>query len=110
MGKKDRRPAALAPAFVTLRELPGTRVLFWVVDACPYCGERHVHVAGHLRHADPGDTLGEHPAPCDPALLYVLSVPPRPTKKRGRQDRRRERHALRLKGADQNWDDGEGDE
>lgn len=116
MGKKDRRNAAPALAFVTLRDLPGTRVLFWVVDSCPYCGERHLHVAGNMRsaEADPGETLGEHPAPCDPTRPDVLSLPPRPKKKRGKQERRRERHAARFGSADLDadlgWDGGEPDD
>lgn len=89
MGKKDR--SLPRTAFVTLRDLPGTRVLFWVVDDCPYCGERHLHVAGNLRTADPGESLGEYPAPCDPARTYELALAPKPKKKQGKEARRRER-------------------
>ena len=86
MGKKDR--LTTRPAFVTLRDLPGTRVMFWVVNACPYCGEQHLHLAGNLRSADPGDTLGEQVAPCDPEKVYELMLPPRPRKKKGKRSRR----------------------
>ena len=89
MAKKDRRSPQ--PAFVTLRDMPGTRVMFWVVDACPYCGERHAHVIGNLRTADPVDALGEIPAPCQPERLYVLSLPPKPKRKGGKEGRRRAR-------------------
>ncbi|MFC4426298.1 hypothetical protein [Deinococcus navajonensis] len=99
MGKKDRR--APRTAVVTLRDLPGTRVMFWLVQDCPYCGASHLHPAGNLRTADPAETLGERPAPCDPARLYVLSLPPRPQKKRGKEARRRERRAGRTN----DWDE-----
>ena len=89
MGKKDR--SLPRTAFVTLRDLPGTRVMFWVVDECPYCGERHMHIAGNLRSADPGESLGEYPAPCDPTRTYDLELPPKPKKKQGKEARRRER-------------------
>ena len=89
MGKKDRRTPQ--PAFVTLRDLPGTRVMFWVVGECPYCGERHLHPAGNLRTADPGERLGEVPAPCDPERLYDLQLPPRPQRKKGKEARKKER-------------------
>ncbi|MFC3859264.1 hypothetical protein ACFOPQ_00565 [Deinococcus antarcticus] len=68
--------------------MPGTRVMFWVVNACPYCGEQHLHLAGNLRSADPGDTLGEQVAPCDPEKVYELMLPPRPRKKKGKRGRR----------------------
>jgi hypothetical protein len=89
MGKKDRHTPRMA--FVTLRDLPGTRIMFWVVDECPYCGERHLHPAGNLRTADPSDRLGEVPAVCDPTRVYELALPPRPKKKAGKTERRRER-------------------
>ncbi|WP_221088978.1 hypothetical protein [Deinococcus aquaedulcis] len=102
MAKKDRRSPQ--PAFVTLRDMPGTRVMFWVVDSCPYCGERHLHVAGNLRTADPGETLGEVPAPCQPERPYVLSLPPRPKRKGGKEERRRERRENKRDDWDEdNW-------
>lgn len=87
MGKKSRLANHL-PAIVDLRDMPGTRVMFWVVNACPYCGEQHLHLAGNLRSADPGDTLGEQVAPCDPEKVYELMLPPRPRKKKGKRGRR----------------------
>ncbi|PNY80440.1 hypothetical protein [Deinococcus koreensis] len=94
MGKKDRQGPRIA--FVTLRDMPGTQVMFWVVDECPYCGERHAHLAGNLRDADPGETLGEHPAPCRPERSYELTLPPRPKRKVGKEERRRARRAARA--------------
>ncbi|WP_034387115.1 hypothetical protein [Deinococcus sp. YIM 77859] len=103
MGKRDRR--GLRPAFVTLRDLPGTRVMFWVVEHCPYCGGQHVHPAGNLRTADPGERLGEQPAPCEPGRTYDLTLPPRPKKKNSiRQERRRERRAGKVS----DWEGEEG--
>ena len=87
MGKKSGLANHL-PALVELRDMPGTRVMFWVVNACPYCGEQHLHLAGNLRSADPGDTLGEQVAPCDPEKVYELMLPPRPRKKKGKRSRR----------------------
>jgi hypothetical protein len=101
MGKKDRR--TLRTAFVTLRDMPGTRVMFWVVDDCPYCGERHLHLAGNLRSADPGETLGEYPAPCDPARSYELALPPRPKRKQGKEARRKARREGRSEVLDEEW-------
>ncbi len=86
MGKKERQNNL--PAFVTLRDMPGTQVMFWVVDDCPYCGERHLHLAGNLRSADPSDTLGQQPAVCDPERTYELTLPPRPRKKKTKAERR----------------------
>lgn len=91
MGKKDRQGTRMA--FVTLRDMPGTRVMFWVVDECPYCGKRHLHLAGNLRQADPGETLGEHAAPCRPDRSYELTLPPRPKRKGSKEERRRARRA-----------------
>lgn len=100
MGKKDRRTPQ--PAYVTLRDLPGTRVMFWLVEQCPYCGERHLHPAGHLRTADPSDTLGEVPAPCDPGRPYELLLPPKPKRKGGKDARRKARRAGKTE-----WDSDE---
>lgn len=86
MAKKDRHGPRTA--FVTLRDMPGTQVMFWMVEPCPYCGERHLHLAGHLR-ADPGESLGEHPAPCQPDRTYELTLEPRPKKKKGARGRGR---------------------
>lgn len=99
MGKRDRN--AVRTAYVTPRDLPGTRVMFWVVDECPYCGERHFHPAGNLRTADPSEKLGEQPAMCDPTRTYELLLPPRPKKKTGKPERRKERRAGKL----DDWDD-----
>lgn len=99
MGKRDRH--AVRTAYVTLRDLPGSRVMFWVVDECPYCGGRHFHPAGNLRTADPGERLGEQPAMCDPSLTYELTLPPRPKKKNGKQERRKERREGKRDGLDE---------
>ncbi|EYB69770.1 hypothetical protein DEIPH_ctg002orf0101 [Deinococcus phoenicis] len=102
MGKRDQNAAHTA--FVTLRDLPGTRVMFWVVEDCPYCGGRHFHPAGNLRNADPGERLGEQPAACDPARTYELLLPPRPKKKAGKQERRKERREGKRRDIDdENW-------
>ncbi|UID69220.1 hypothetical protein DRO_0212 [Deinococcus radiodurans R1 = ATCC 13939 = DSM 20539] len=82
MGKKDR--LTTRPAFVTLRDLPGTRVMFWVVGECPYCGERHLHPAGNLRTADPGERLGEVPAPATRSASTTCNSP-KPQRKRARR-------------------------
>lgn len=86
MGKKARLANHLT-ATVDLRDMPGTRVMFWVVQHCPYCGEQHMHLAGNLRSADPGDTLGEQVAPCNPEKVYQLTLPP-VKKKKGKRKRR----------------------
>lgn len=99
MGKRDR--SGPRPAFVTLRDLPGTRVMFWVVETCPYCGGQHAHPAGNLRTADPSERLGEQPAPCEPGRTYDLTLPPRPKKKNSRQERRKERREGKVR----DWDD-----
>jgi hypothetical protein len=88
-------------AFVTLRDLPGTRLMFWVVDECPYCAGRHLHPAGNLRTADPGERLGEQVAACDPARTYELLLPSRPKKKAGKGEKRREQRTGKLGG----WDE-----
>ena len=98
MGKKDR--TVPRTAFVSLRDMPGTRVMFWVVDECPYCGERHLHLAGNIRDADPGETLGEYPAPCTPDRIYELALPPRPKRKAGKEERKRARRASRVSDID----------
>ena len=101
MGKRDRH--AVRTAYVTLRDLPGSRVMFWVVDECPFCGSRHFHPAGNLRTADPSERLGEQPAMCDPSLTYELALPPRPKKKNGKQERRKERREGKRDGLDEDW-------
>lgn len=101
MSKKSRR--TVQPAYVTLRDLPGTRVMFWVVDACPYCGERHLHPAGNLRSADPGERLGEVAAPCDPERRYDLQLPPKPQRKKGKEARRKARRGGRLEADPDEW-------
>lgn len=85
-GKKVR--ANHLPAVVELRDMPGTQVMFWVVQECPYCAGQHLHLAGNLRSADPGDTLGEQVAACDPERVYELMLPPRQKKKKGKRSRR----------------------
>lgn len=96
-----KRRANLPPiAYADLRDLPGTRLMFWVVDPCPLCGSRHIHPAGHLRD-DPRERLGEVAAPCEPGREYVLTVPPRPRK----TDRKGERRKARRQGGRSDWDD-----
>ncbi len=100
-GKKGR--GGVEQAFVTLREMPGTRVAFWVVGSCPWCGAQHFHPAGTSRD-DPSERLGEVPAPCDPQRRYVLSLPPRPQSKGGkRAQKRRERRDGRRVEDDDLW-------
>lgn len=99
MGKKDRHTPQTAT--VHLRDMPGTQVMFWEVEQCPYCGERHLHLAGNLRSADPGDTLGEQPAPCTPGRTYELTLPPRPRSKKKNKAERRAAKKLGLD--DEEW-------
>ena len=46
--------------------------------------------AGNIR-SDPGESLGEHPAPCQPDRTYELALPPQPKKKGGKDARRKAR-------------------
>lgn len=97
--KKARRAASTPPlAFARLAAFPGTRVVAWVVDACPYCGARHFHAAGGLKD-DPKERLGETKAPCQEAAPYVLVEPPKPRKEhrkaKRKQDRRQAKSAAR---------------
>ena len=101
--KGKNRQGAVPQASVTLRELPGTRIAFWVVGACPWCGGQHFHPAGNSRD-DPAERLGEVPAPCDPARRYTLSLPPRPQSRGGkRAQKRRERREGRRLDDDDVW-------
>lgn len=89
-------------AFAALRQMPGTRVWFWVVDSCPLCGGSHVHPAGGPRD-DPEERLGEVAAPCQAGATYRLSLPPKPLARGGKRARhKRERRAGR-----QGWEDEE---
>ncbi|ADV66458.1 hypothetical protein [Deinococcus maricopensis] len=92
-GSVERAP--VAP--VTLREMPGTRVLLWVVDPCPYCAGTHFHPAGRGDLAEAQLRLGEVPAACDAGRLYTLQVPPKPKRTRGKEERRRARREARRK-------------
>lgn len=68
---------------VTYRELPGTRVGFWVVSSCPYCAQTHFHSAG-TGNDDPVERLGEVEARCAQGR-YVIGLPPRPRSKKERK-------------------------
>jgi hypothetical protein len=88
VAKKHRPPAGPQEVYVDLMLMPGTKVLFWAVGECPYCGARHYHPAGTERD-DPGERLGEVQAPCGNGM-YILALPPRPLKKKGKKAKRRE--------------------
>ena len=88
VAKKHRQPSAPPETYVQLLPMPGTRVLFWAVGECPYCEGRHYHAAGTERD-DPTERLGEVQAGCGGGP-YVLALPPRPARKKGKKARRRE--------------------
>jgi len=95
---KGKKALPINPqAWVTLREMPGTRVAFWVVESCPYCTKQHFHLAG-ARDDDPEERLGEAKAPCRPEHTYILALPPRAQTKGGKraQQRRERRENRRL--------------
>lgn len=87
MAKKHRPPAVPPPAIATLLPMPGTRVLFWAVGECPYCSGRHYHPAG-TEAGNPGERLGEVASPCGNGP-YVLTLPLRPARKKGKRSRQR---------------------
>jgi len=87
VAKKNRLPAPTPETYVELLNMPGTKVLFWAVGECPYCGARHYHPAGTERD-DPGERLGEVQAPCGLGA-YILALPPRPLRKKSKKARRR---------------------
>lgn len=68
--------------------MPNTKILFWSVGQCPFCDGRHVHLAGNERD-DPLRRLGEVASPCGNGP-YVLAMPPKPAKKKGKKSRRKE--------------------
>ena len=88
MAKKHRQPSAPQEVYVDLLNMPGTKVLFWGVGECPYCGARHYHPAGTERD-DPGERLGEAQAPCGNGS-YILALQPRPPRKKGKKAKRRD--------------------
>jgi len=95
---KGKKALVVNPqAWVTLREMPGTRVMFWVVESCPYCAKQHFHLAGK-RDDDPEERLGEVKAPCQGEHTYTLNLPPRAQTKGGKraQQRRERRENRRL--------------
>lgn len=67
--------------------MPGTRVLFWAVGECPFCGAKHYHAAGTERD-DPGERLGEVQSGCGVGA-YILALPPRSLRKKGKKGKRR---------------------
>ena len=88
------KPPSIPEVAVTFRELPGTRVGFWVLPVCPFCGEQHFHPAGANRD-DPFDKLGEVEARCHRGR-YVIGLPPRPRRKKERRaENKRARRAER---------------
>ncbi len=88
MAKKHRQPSAPQEVYVDLLNMPGTKVLFWAVGECPFCGARHYHPAGTERD-DPGERLGEAQAPCGNGA-YILALQPRPLRKKGKKGKRRD--------------------
>ena len=54
-------------------------VLLWIVEACPFCEQRHTHGAGP-RGGDPFDLLGARMAHCAPdgsgPRAYLLRAHP----------------------------------
>ena len=98
-----RERAPVAP--VTLRDLPGTRVLLWVVEPCPFCAGTHFHPAGRADLAEAQLRLGEAPAACDATRVYTLQVPPKPKRTRGKDERRKARRAARRALEDDDLDD-----
>ncbi|PYE56683.1 hypothetical protein DES52_101488 [Deinococcus yavapaiensis KR-236] len=88
--KKARRASPTPLAFARLAAFPGTRVLAWVVDECPYCGARHFHSTGGAKE-DPKDRLVEVKAPCQEAGEYVLAEPPKQRKGNRQAKRKQER-------------------
>jgi hypothetical protein len=88
VSKKNRVPAGPPPVPADLMTMPGTRLNFWAVGECPYCSQRHYHLAGGPL-ADPRERLGEVSAPCGEGQ-YVLTLPVRKARK-GKKGARRER-------------------
>ena len=72
MAKKHRQPSAPQDVYVDLLLMPGTRVLFWAVGECPFCGAKHYHAAGTERD-DPGERLGEVQSGCGGGA-YILAA------------------------------------
>lgn len=68
-----RRFETAIPVMARLKR--GREGWLWVVEKCPYCGERHVHGGGGLDD-DPVRFLGDRAAPCkqsnDLRVAYVL--------------------------------------
>ncbi|AWN22846.1 hypothetical protein DKM44_06075 [Deinococcus irradiatisoli] len=96
---KPRLPSVPSVA-VSFRELPGTRVGFWVVASCPFCAATHFHPAGAGK-TDPMEKLGEVEARCGQGR-YVIGLPPKPKRKK---ERRAENKRARKSGRDVLWDD-----
>jgi hypothetical protein len=77
------RPVVIPEVPVTYRELPGTRVGFWVLAVCPFCAQTHFHSAGK-GNDDPMERLGEVEARCGQGR-YIIGLPPRPRSKKERK-------------------------
>lgn len=88
MAKKNRIPAGPPTIAADLMTMPGTRLNFWAVSECPYCTQRHYHLAGGPL-ADPRERLGEVTAPCGEGN-YILTLPARKARK-GKKGARRDR-------------------
>ena len=103
MGKP--KPVRIPEVAVAFRELPGTRVGFWVLPVCPFCGEQHFHPAGAGK-ADPMEKLGEVEARCGRGR-YIITLPPRA---KGKKERRAENKRRRAEQGALAWDDPAWDE
>ncbi|WP_293911886.1 hypothetical protein [Deinococcus sp.] len=95
------RPVSVPEVAVSFRELPGTRVGFWIVAPCPHCAQTHFHPAGSGQ-ADPLERLGEVEARCGLGR-YVMGLPPRPRSKKERKAVNK--RGRRVGGESDDWDE-----
>lgn len=94
------KPLSVPEVSVTFRELPGTRVGFWVVPICPFCSATHFHPAGAGK-TDPLQKLGEVAARCGEGR-YIIGLAPKSKRKK---ERRAENKRARKAGSGDAWDD-----